>query len=271
MPLLVSGEVPDTIYENARPGDWVAKLSLSGLTGITDVRLTGTDANRFEARLDAAKGLVTIVPVGAFDSEAFSGTPKFAFGLQVKTASGWVDSGQSWGVSLLNVDDTPPHKLSFSAGGSVLETDVGGVIGTLFGEDRDTPKANLTYRVLWPDEAYFEVVNGNVLKLRDGVDLLREGGTTRPVMIEVSDGKQEANFLLDVKVLNTSSDEDVAAPPAVYVPPDWVSPPVTEAPPVMTPPVASPPVVTSPPADPVSPTVVPPVVSVVTPPVVTLP
>ncbi|WP_200845329.1 hypothetical protein, partial [Roseomonas sp. 18066] len=261
MPLLVSGEVPDTIYENARPGDWVAKLSLSGLTGISDVKLTGTDANRFEAVLDASKSLVTIVPVGAFDSEAFSTAPKFAFGLQVKTASGWVDSGQSWGVSLLNVDDTPAHKLSFSAGGSVLESDIGGVIGVLFGEDRDTAKANLTYRVLWPDEAYFEVVNGNVLKLRDGVDLLREGGTTRPVMIEVSDGKQEANFLLDVQVLNTSSAEDTAAPPAIYVPPDWLAPPVVAAPPVMSPPVASPPVV--------SPPVVSPPVEAVSPPAVT--
>ncbi|MFC7608751.1 hypothetical protein [Teichococcus aestuarii] len=41
MALLVSGEVPNTILENGRPGDWVATLNLSGIVNPLEVRLIG--------------------------------------------------------------------------------------------------------------------------------------------------------------------------------------------------------------------------------------
>ncbi|EFH11454.1 hypothetical protein HMPREF0731_2324, partial [Pseudoroseomonas cervicalis ATCC 49957] len=217
-------------------------LSLSAAGTIQDVRLTGTSGAMFDASWNAATGTLRIVPAMRFDFEAYHGsTVTLSFGLQARVNGSWVDSGRSFSVALLNVDDTPPHNLGFATGGFVLESDLGGVIGTLQAFDRDTPRAALTYRVLWPDEAYFEIVNGNVLKLRDGVDLLREGGTVRPVMIEVSDGRQEANFQIDVQVLNTTDLDTIPAPPAILPPgPDTVTT-LPPSPPPPSPPPPSPP------------------------------
>ncbi|MDQ1079995.1 DUF4214 domain-containing protein [Pseudoroseomonas cervicalis] len=260
MPLLVTGEVPSTIIENNRPGDWEAVLNVSGLSGIQDVRLTGNAGAMFDASYDAATGTVRVVPSMRFDREAYTtSSVTLNFGLQAKVNGNWVDSGRNFATSLLGVDDTPPHDLIFATGGFVLESDLGGVIGTLQGYDRDTSKSALTYRVLWPDEAYFEVVDGNVLKLRDGVDLLREGGTLRPVMIEVSDGKQEANFLLNVQVLNTTDIDSIPAPPAIELPPAPPPPsPPPPSPPPPSPPPPSPPPPSPPPPSPPPPSPPPP-------------
>ncbi|MBC9205954.1 DUF4214 domain-containing protein [Roseomonas aerophila] len=270
-----SGTVPATILENNQPGDWSATLVLSGATGALDVALTGTFAALFTATLDKRSGVVTIVPALSLDREAFSSTtaPVFTFGLSVKLPGGWQDVGQTWSVSLQGVDDAPPRTLAFTSGGTVLETDIGAEIGMIQATDPDTSTVSLTYSVIWPDSAWFELV-GRTLKLRDGVDLLREGGTTREVLIEVSDGKQSAAFALAVKVLNVTSEDDLPAPPPVLVPP-VVSPPVV-SPPVISPPVVSPPIVSPPVVSPpiVSPPVVsPPVVSppVISPPVVSPP
>ncbi|WBV44118.1 DUF4214 domain-containing protein [Pseudoroseomonas cervicalis] len=252
MSLTVTGTLPSSIIENNRPGDWEAVLSLSASAPIQDVRLSGAAAALFDASWDPATGTVRIVPAMRFDFEAYNtSTVSLNFGLQARVNGNWVDSGRNFSVALVNVDDTPPHSLGFATGGFVLESDLGGVIGTLQGFDRDTAKAALTYRVLWPDEAYFEIVNGNVLKLRDGVDLLREGGTVRPVMIEVSDGRQEANFLLDVQVLNTTDLDTIPAPPAILPPsPPPPSPPPPSPPPPSPPPPSPPPPSPPPPSPP---------------------
>jgi hypothetical protein len=197
--------VPDSIFENGRTGDWVASLTLSDAAGALDVALTGTGAKFFEAKLDHATGAVTILPTMIFDREAYAAgaDPVFQFGLSVRFPGGWQDLGQTWSVTLEGIDDAPPRRLAWVNGGTVLENDIGASIGLFLGSDPDSPTSTLTYRVVWPDEAQFEVVDGRTLKLRDGVDLLREGGTVRQVMIEVSDGKQEATFLLDVTVLGS--------------------------------------------------------------------
>ena len=87
MSVTVSGTVPDTIYENARPGDWVARLVLSG--GVLEVALVGADASLFEVVFDRATQALTITPAQAFDAEAYGGPVSFGFGLSVRTAAGW--------------------------------------------------------------------------------------------------------------------------------------------------------------------------------------
>ena len=257
-----SGTVPASILENNRPGDWVASLSLTGAAGVLEVALTGPAAALFTATWRS--GTVTITPALVLDREAYpSGTdPVLTFGLSVRLASGWQDTGQSWSVTLQGVDDTAPHQLAFVSGGVVLENDVGAEIGTLKAADVDTASENLTYSIPWPDSAWFEIV-GRTLKLRDGVDLLREGGTVREVMVEVSDGRQSAAFTVAVQVLNVTSEDDTPAPPAVPPPPPPVSPPPVSPPPVSPPPVSpppeSPPPVSPPPVSP--PPVSPPPVS----------
>ena len=252
MPITAAGTVPASILEKNRPGDWVATLDLGGATNITDIVLTGQDASLFLASL-AAGNRVTITPALSFDREAYSpGTdPSFSFGLSVRAGGIWTALADSWSVTLAGVDDTAPSGLRFSTGGSVLETDVAGIVGSLVADDPDSPTANISYSVLWPDAAEFEIV-GNILKLRDGIDLLRQGGTTREVMIVATDGLNEAAFTLPVTIVNvTNLDGPVPAPPASppYSPP--VSPPAS--PPVTIPvlPPESPPI--SPPASPPAP------------------
>jgi hypothetical protein len=250
--LLAMGAVPGTILENNRAGDWVVSLTLSGASGALDVALTGPGAAWFSARLDAALGRVTITPAMALDREAFApgADPVLTFGLSVRFASGWKDTGQQWSVALAGIDDTPPQTLGFSSGGVVLENDVGAEIGMLQATDPDTDPALLSYEVVWPDAAWFEVV-GRTLKLRQGVDLLTRGGTSIPVTLEVSDGRQSAAFTVSVAVLNVTKEDDQPAPPPILPPPP--PPPVLPPPPIVLPPPPPPPlppVIPSPPSPP---------------------
>jgi len=176
--ITAAGDVPATILENTPINAWAALLTLQGsLTGLREVALTGADANRFRAVLLPGQQ-VRITPAMVFDREAFGATdPVFTFSLSLRFDSGWVAVEGEWSVTLLDVDDTPPGDLRFASGGSVRETEVGGVIGVLEASDPDSPAGNITFSLGWPEEAWFEIVDGNVLKLRDGVDLLREGGT----------------------------------------------------------------------------------------------
>ncbi|SHK09879.1 hypothetical protein SAMN02745194_04175 [Roseomonas rosea] len=212
MPIVATGSMPATILENGRAGDWSALLSLSGAAGATDVALTGEDAALFEASLGPG-GQVTIAPVGALDREAFpaGADPLLDFGLSVRLDGVWQAVPGGWSIALLGLDDTAPSDLRFRNGGTVLENDIAAPIGDLLASDPDSDAANLEYRVLWPDSAFFEIV-GTTLKLRDGVDLLRLGGTTREVMIAVSDGLNEAAFSLGVTVLNVTSEDDAVTP-----------------------------------------------------------
>ena len=206
MSVTVSGTVPDSIYENARPGDWVAELLVSG--GVLEVALVGADAALFDIAFDPATQALTITPVQVFDAEAYPAPHSFAFGLSMRTAAGWEVLPVTWQVALLGVDDTPPENLRFATGGSVLANDPGAEIGTLEADDPDTA-GPLTYSVAWPDSAYFEVV-GSTLKLRAGVDLISYGGGTREVMVEVSDGVNPvAAFLVTVTVLQPGSTSNI--------------------------------------------------------------
>lgn len=227
--ITAAGTVPATILENTPANAWVALLTLQGsLAGLREVALTGPDANRFHAVL-LPGNQVRVTPAMVFDREAFGGTdPVFALSLSARFDSGWVEVQGSWSVALLGVDDTPPGNLRFSSGGSVLENDVGGIIGRLVADDPDSPPEAIAFRLGWPDEAWFEIVDGNLLKLRDGVDLLREGGTTREVVVLVSDGINEAARIVPVEVLNVTDEDDTPAPPPVQPPPPPPPPPPPE-------------------------------------------
>ena len=240
---LATGLVPGEILEGNRPGDWQAVLLLADAAGAREVALTGAHAALFTARLEPALGRVTVTPAMVLDREAFpAGTdPLLSFGLSVRLPEGWRDTGQSWTVQLRGIDDTPPQSIAFVAGGAVLESDIGAEIGTLQAQDPDSAAGLLSYSIPWPDSAWFEMV-GRTLKLRDGVDLLREGGTTRTVMVEVSDGRQSAAFGVAFRILNVTDEDDRPAPPPVVIPPPPPPPPPVVVPPVPPPPMVVPPV-----------------------------
>jgi hypothetical protein len=218
--ITAAGEVPATIFENTPTNGWEALLTLQGsLAGLRDVALAGADANRFHAVL-LPGNQVRITPAMVFDREAFGATdPIFAFALSLRFDHGWVAVEGEWSVALLDLDDTPPGDLRFASGGSVRETEVGGVIGVLKASDPDSPAENITFSLGWPEEAWFEIVDGNVLKLNQGVDLLREGGTTREIVVLVSDGINTAARIISFQVLNETYEDDLPAPPPVEPPP----------------------------------------------------
>lgn len=191
------GTVPDTIYENAIRGDWVAYLTF--VPAITSAALSGRDARHFVSTFSIGSRLMTIRPMQAFDSEHWGDDWQFIFGLSARTSSGWGALPNSFTVRLLGVDDAPPQDLVFASGGVVLANDVGAPIGTLSATDPDTD-GPLEYSVAWPDSAWFEIVDRE-LRLRPGVDLTGLGGTVREVMIEVSDGRNLASFSIPVTVL----------------------------------------------------------------------
>lgn len=229
--IIATGQVPATILENTPLHAWQAVLSLQGdLTGLRDAGLVGPDAGRFRAVLLGSS--VRIEPAMVFDREAFGpADPVFSFSLALRFDSGWVTLPGSYAVTLLGVDDTPPGNLRFSSGGAVLETDVGGIIGTLAADDPDSPPEAITFRLGWPEEAWFEIVDGNILKLRDGVDLLREGGSTREVVVIVSDGSNEAAHRIAFQVVNVTEEDDLPAPPPLPPPPPPPPPPEENRPP----------------------------------------
>ncbi|GAA0596644.1 hypothetical protein GCM10009416_38690 [Craurococcus roseus] len=213
-----TGRLPASIAEGSGPGDWIAGLALSGDTPrLAFVETAGPMAAFFSAAWDAGTGLVTIRPDARLDFEAFSETgtlPQAEFALRFVFDDGSVQAdGPRFGLGVLDRDDTPSETLSFVSGGTVAAGAIGATIGKLSVGDPDSA-GPFFFSFAPEDEWRFEVVDGGVLKLRDGISLGWDDLPVRPVLIQVSDGAQSAAFLLDVSV--TEPDYGPAAP---YAPP----------------------------------------------------
>lgn len=215
MAVLVSGEWPAVMAEGSRPGDWFALLRLGTDRGnIASVEAIGPGAHFISLTWNKAQGTVALQPGAVADYEAFleaGEAPELAFSFRLRMGTGRIDeNGPTIRIGLLDVDDTPPAILGFSSGGSVTAGAIGAVIGTLAITD---PDSTGPFHFFFPeDEAWrFEVVDGTTLKLRDGISLGLDDMPRRPLLIEVSDGRQGQAFLIDFAVL------DPGAPP-IWVP-----------------------------------------------------
>ena len=203
MAIQLSGSLPGLINENTPLWDWMGQLRLGmdpSLIHLVDI--VGTGADYFDATLNRATGMIAITPIAQADYEAFlaSGrSPTLGITLRFFMADGTVQQSQNtYSVTVLNLDDTPPQSLNFSSGGKVEAGKAGAVIGTLAVTDPDTI-SGFTYTVREDDQWVFEIVGG-VLKLRAGVSLSLTDGPVRPVVIDVWDGTQSAAFSLDIPV-----------------------------------------------------------------------
>ncbi len=210
------GGVPASIAEGSGPADWIANLGLSGDTSrLAAVETVGPMAAFFSAAWDAALGAVTVRPDARLDFEAFSATgtlPVAELALRFVLNDGSVQAdGPRFGLGVLDRDDTPPEALSFGSGGTVAAGAIGATIGTLSVSDPDS--AGPFFFSFTPEDDWrFEVVDG-VLKLRDGISLGWDDLPVRPVVVQVSDGRQSAAFVLEVSV----TEPDYGPPP--YAPP----------------------------------------------------
>jgi Ca2+-binding RTX toxin-like protein len=203
MAITAVAAIPDTIVENRNPDLWEGLVTLSG--SVLDVRLTGRDAPHFTTSIDAAGSMVTIRPSAPFDAEAFGfqgyglfGAHRFEFGLSVRTPTGWQTIAETWRVSLINVDDTPPMNLRFSSGGSLNANDRAGHVGILIADDPDT-LGRLEIQVIGPAAEIFEI-QGTALRLRANVSVAHLVGSTVDLTVEASDGRNAALFVLRVPI-----------------------------------------------------------------------
>lgn len=202
------------MVEGSRPGDWFGALQVTADRGsILGLEAIGPGAAFLALAWDPVTGTVAITPGQVSDFEGFLAqglAPTLTFSLRATLRNGRVEADPSvFTIALADRDDTPPTALSFAAGGSVAAGAIGAVIGTLRVTDPDTPAGGFRF-ILPEEEAWrFEVIDGGVLKLREGITLGLDDIPHRPLVIGVSDGTQEAGFVLDLTVL------DPDAPPPV--------------------------------------------------------
>jgi hypothetical protein len=195
------GGVPGSIAEGSGRGDWIANLHLEGdLSRLAAVEMAGPAAGFFSADWNAALGVVALQPDARLDFEAFSAAgalPEVEIGLRFVFDDGTrQEDGQRFRVAVLDRDDTAPDALGFVGGpGRVSAGEIGAVIGRLAASDPDSA-GSCHFSFAPEDEWRFEVVDGDVLKLRDGISLGWDDVPARPVLVEVSDGTQTAAFLL---------------------------------------------------------------------------
>lgn len=213
----ITGRAPASILENSRPGDWVAAFAVSGdIARITGVEVQ--DSLAFSVAWNPATATATVRPAAVIDYEAFTATgtlPQVSFNLSFAFDDGSHQSLPSpIRVAVVDVDDTPPSALRFASGGSVTAGAIGVTIGTLAVTDPDTA-GPFRFSFAEEDAWKFEVV-GNVLKLKDGISLGLDDTPSRPLFIEVSDGRQSAGFTLDLTVRDPGGFEAIPAqqPPA---------------------------------------------------------
>lgn len=199
----VSGTIPSTLQENARPGQWVAGLMLTGDTAsLAGIELTGANALNFSAAWNPGLGLATLGLAAPVDYEYFAAAhlpTQLSFSLRFVFADGSRQSPATvYHVAVLDQDDTPPSGLHFATGGSVAAGAIGSVIGTLAVTDPDSA-GPFAFTFAEEDAWRFEVV-GATLKLKEGISLGLDEMPAHPLFVQVSDGRQSAGFTLDLAV-----------------------------------------------------------------------
>jgi hypothetical protein len=214
----VSGTIPNTLRETAKPGDWVAGLTLTGDTNsLVGIELTGANALNFSARWNPGLGLATLGLAAPVDYEYFAAAhlpTQLSFSLRFVFADGSRQSPSTvYRVAVLDQDDTPPSDLRLVTGGSVVAGAIGSAIGTLSVSDPDSA-GPFTFTFAEEDAWRFEVV-GTTLKLKDGISLGLDEMPTHPLVVQVSDGRQSAGFTLAITVTDPGTQQsrvDVLTP-----------------------------------------------------------
>lgn len=209
--VVVSGVLPAWLAENSRPADWAATLSLAGdLGGLVGVELLGRDALAFGASLLPGLDAVRLSPAARVDFETLA-DPMLGVALRLHFADGssW-DDPVTRRVTVLDTDDTAPTGLAFASGGTVVAGAIGAAIGRLAVTDPDTA-AGFRFSFGPEEDWRFEVVDG-VLKLRDGISLGLDDMPQRPLIVEVSDGRQSAAFLLSIGVADPATRLEALGP-----------------------------------------------------------
>ncbi len=204
--IATSGSLPATIVEDTDPWEWMGVLQL--LANPAEVRfmdIYGFGENFFDARFDAATGLIYITPLARISLQTFQDlgmAPEISFTLRFFLTNDTVAySATTFTVTVVghNQDVIPPQALEFATGGEVQAGLEGAVIGRLQVTDPDT-ETGFIFTIGDSHAWMFEVVDYE-LRLRPGMAVDLADGPVMHIPITVSDGSQSQAFLLPITVL----------------------------------------------------------------------
>ncbi|MDR6149625.1 Ca2+-binding RTX toxin-like protein [Sphingomonas sp. SORGH_AS742] len=142
--------------------------------------LGGTDAALFA--IDPQTGAITFRTAPDFEAPQDAGRDN-VYDLTVSASDGTNVTTQNLAVTLTNVNEAP--SLTLSGVGTVMENQIAATVATFVASDPDAGDT-LTYTLGGADAALF-MVDGNIVRLKDGVSLDYEQAATRSLTLTVTD------------------------------------------------------------------------------------
>ncbi|MFE8583487.1 cadherin domain-containing protein [Sphingomonas sp. NCPPB 2930] len=158
----------------------VAHASDPDAGAVVTYLLGGTDAALFA--IDAQTGAITFRTASDFEAPQDAGSDN-VYNLTVSATDGTNVTTQNLAVTVTNVNEAP--SLTLSGVGTVMENQVAATVATFVASDPDAGDT-LTYTLGGADAALF-VVDGNTVRLKDGVSLDYEQAATRSLTLTVAD------------------------------------------------------------------------------------
>nr|WP_307104824.1 cadherin domain-containing protein [Sphingomonas sp. SORGH_AS_0950] len=158
----------------------VAHASDPDAGAVITYSLGGTDAALFA--IDAQTGAITFRTAPDFEAPRDAGGDN-VYNLTVSASDGTNVVTQNLAVTLTNINETP--SLTLSGVGTVMENQVAATVATFVASDPDAGDA-LTYTLGGADAALF-MVDGNIVRLKDGVSLDYEQAATHSLTLTVAD------------------------------------------------------------------------------------
>ena len=142
--------------------------------------ISGTDASLFT--IDSATGVLRFVAAPDFEGPGDNGADN-VYDLVVSASDGTNTVTQAMAVTVTNVNEAPV--LSLSGVGTIMENAVAATVANFTASDVDAGDT-LTYTLGGADAALF-VVDGNSVRLKNGVSLDYEAAQTRALTLTVTD------------------------------------------------------------------------------------
>ncbi len=170
-------------FSRAENGVAVATLTATdpdANTTLTWSIVGGADSNKFQ--INAQTGALSFHAAPNFESPQDAGTDN-VYNLTVAVSDGTNTTQQNLSVTVTNLNEAPV--LTLTGSGPVAENVVAATVATLSLADPDTGDG-VTYALSGTDANLF-VIDGNVLRLKDGVSLDYEQAATRTVTVTATD------------------------------------------------------------------------------------
>ena len=159
--------------------------------------ISGTDAALFQ--IDGTTGALTFIGAPNYENPQDAGGDN-VYDLTVSVSDGTNTTAQAVAVTVTNVNEAPV--LTLTSNGPIAENAAAATVATFSTTDPDAG-TTLTYTLGGADAALF-TVDGNTIRLKDGVAFNYEQATTRDLTLTVSDGTNSVTQALTVTVTDVN-------------------------------------------------------------------